>query len=437
MTTTLDKPQLSPSFDFRFSNVETLVVKVTRRCNLDCAYCYENITKEGDMSIETFKLLAQKVIESTTNSVINFLFHGGEPTLLPNSFYEQAVEYANDLAEKYDKKARYSMQTNLLFLTSDKLALFKRYKFSIGASIDGPADIYETMRKGSDKFTRNYFNAIENGVKVGLLATINQSNFDQYDTILNWLQTTLNVKSFKANNVYSVGTGHNLPDMKPEQIFLAQKTIVDYLIKTRGFEVIEDNIKWQLEWFFRDNDHKNTSLCHSQKCGAGSRVLGITTTGEILPCGRFQWNDKDYYLGTLQTENIDFNSKIADFHSLVPQNWYDCNNCEAKKICGYGCQAFITRSKSQANVECLPTKMLYTYFKQNEIILKDIFETMKSRHFVKAGYGDRGGEYSDQSYKDYNDDKGTYKDYSDSGGSPGSNDDDYKDFQGDIYHDSK
>jgi uncharacterized protein len=436
MTTTLDRPKLSASFDFRFSGVETLVVKVTRRCNLDCAYCYENITKEGDMNIEIFKILAQKAIESTSSNTINFLFHGGEPTLLPNNFYEQAVEYANELAEQNGKKVQYSMQTNLLFLTSDKLSLFKKHKFSIGASIDGPADFYETMRKGSDKFTRNYFNAIENGVRVGLLATINQTNFDKYDAILEWLQNTLKVNSFKANNVYSVGTGHNLPDMKPEQIFLAQKTIVDYLIKTRGFEVIEDNIKWQLEWYFRDNNHKNTSLCHSQKCGAGSRVLGITTTGEILPCGRFQWNDKDYYLGTLQTENNDFESKIANFHSLVPQNWYDCDGCEAKKICGYGCQAFISRSKSQANVKCLPTKMLYNYFKQNDNILKDVFETMKSRHFVRAGYGDRSDTehtYSDQNkgdtysdYRDYTDvryqDEKTY------------NDQGYKD---DVYSDSK
>jgi uncharacterized radical SAM superfamily Fe-S cluster-containing enzyme len=37
----------STNQDFRFSNIDALIIKVTKRCNLDCEYCYEKITKSG------------------------------------------------------------------------------------------------------------------------------------------------------------------------------------------------------------------------------------------------------------------------------------------------------------------------------------------------------------------------------------------------------
>lgn len=41
--------------DARFHNVESLIVKITHRCNLDCAYCYEHITKGSDMPLEVLR----------------------------------------------------------------------------------------------------------------------------------------------------------------------------------------------------------------------------------------------------------------------------------------------------------------------------------------------------------------------------------------------
>ena len=46
--------------------------------------------------------------------------------------------------------------------------------------------------------------------------------------------------------------------------------------------------------------------------------------------------------------------------------------------------------------------MLYAYFKQNEAILKDVFETLKSKHLVKAVRNDYD-DYNDNGYKDYSD----------------------------------
>jgi uncharacterized protein len=90
----------SQSWDIRFLDVSSLIVKVTKRCNLSCDYCYENIVNQGDMSIEVFKDLAYRAFTSSRRDHIDFVFHGGEPTLLPDSFFAEAFETCQTLAKR-------------------------------------------------------------------------------------------------------------------------------------------------------------------------------------------------------------------------------------------------------------------------------------------------------------------------------------------------
>jgi uncharacterized protein len=357
------------------------------------------------MSIETFKDLALAVFSSTSKDKITFIFHGGEPTLVNNAFYEAAFDYCLELQEAFNKKAKFNLQTNLLFLTQEKIDLFKRYNVSLGASLDSIMD--DSYRKGTNKFLQNFQFAKENGLRVGILSTINQSNYSHYAGFVQFLEKELCIRDFKANVVYSVGTGKFLPDIQPEMVFAAQKSILENMIANKGYGLVEENLSSQIHWYFTNADIQQNTLCHSKTCGAGSKVIGITTEGELLPCGRFQWNDDNYKLGNLQTDNNNFFDLVANFHSKENQNWFNCDSCEAKRICNYGCQAFICRSMSKANTECLPTKMLYNFFVENESALREVYEGLIDRKYVKIKSG-----YDDQ-YTDYNDDNEPYSDYSD------------------------
>ncbi len=68
-------------------------------CNLDCAYCYylekEHIYPSGKalrMSDEVLEEYIIQQIEATTDPVIHFAWHGGEPTLFGLDSFRKIVQ---------------------------------------------------------------------------------------------------------------------------------------------------------------------------------------------------------------------------------------------------------------------------------------------------------------------------------------------------------
>lgn len=395
----------SQPIDLRFRSVEALIVKVTKRCNLDCAYCYENIQKVGDMPIEVFKELAQKALSSTQKENVEFIFHGGEPTLMPDEWFAEAFQTCRELAEHNKKHATLSMQSNLWRLSTSQLALFKRNRVSLGASLDGPASL-DAMRPGAGRAIKNFLHARAEGLRIGVLMTINHSNAHQFGEITQWLRHDLGVTHFKANVAYAVGAGLSLRDLAVEQIFGAKRAILDQMISQGEDAVFEHNLIQQIDWFVGNGrNHERTSLCNSKKCGAGSRVLGVTPEGELLPCGRFKWNDSDFVLGALadlQDESEIFHARSEAFHGQAPANWLNCANCSARSICGFGCQAFITRSNSRVNVECLPTQLLFNYMTERRDAIATLHRILVAKKLIGVD------DYADERYGD-----GTHVPYTD------------------------
>lgn len=412
----MSNENLSPS-DARFHNASTIIIKITHRCNLDCAYCYEYITKGSDMSLDTFRNLTDKVLTSSKHQKIRFIFHGGEPTLLSNDWFYSSVKYANYIARKNNKEVIFSVQTNLIALSKEKIKVFEELGISIGASIDGYSNIPEPQRKRAEIAIENYKLMQSQGVKAGILTTINHSNFNKFFEICSWLEKELSVRKFKANVASSVGRGKNLPELHPEQIFWAYHDILEHMINTGGQGLIEENIALELIRYFSlpEEIHElPVEICRTKNCGAGKTVIGITSEGNLLPCGRFEWNDQDYVLGNLIgiSEVFDkaaYDKAVESFHASVPQNWYNCEKCEAKKVCSFGCQAFIVRSKLQANIDCIPTKMRFLYYQENYTRIEPIMEKLRLRMLSAKKHPIPQNGYPDNSYND-----SVYSDYSDS-----------------------
>ena len=124
-------------------------------CNLACGYCYykggdPHAEREGEsagrlMSDQVLELFIQQYLESQTNQEVLFTWHGGEPTLLPISFFEKAMR----LQQRYaaGRHIDNCLQTNGTLLTDQWCQFFHDNGWLIGLSIDGPEMLHDAWRK--------------------------------------------------------------------------------------------------------------------------------------------------------------------------------------------------------------------------------------------------------------------------------------------------
>ena len=94
----------------------TVIIKLTYGCNLQCAYCYEGGKSTCDaIEWKTVENTIKKTLNhAKPNSLIKFIWHGGEPLLLGLEFFLKICDVQN----KYIKNVRIQnyLQTNGLLL---------------------------------------------------------------------------------------------------------------------------------------------------------------------------------------------------------------------------------------------------------------------------------------------------------------------------------
>lgn len=156
-------------------------------CNLACDYCYylpkQQLYPEQAarvMSDETLERFVRQYLESQMSQEVLFTWHGGEPTLLPRSFYEKAQR----LQQRYaaGRHIDNCLQTNGTLLTDDWCRFFSDNGWLIGISIDGPQWLHDSRRKtrrGQPSW-QQVMQAVErlerHGVMWNALCTVNSLN---------------------------------------------------------------------------------------------------------------------------------------------------------------------------------------------------------------------------------------------------------------------
>jgi len=168
-----------PSHLLQFSADKKPVVvwNITSACNLKCVHCYasagkmagELTTKQGLELITTLKDYGSPVI----------LFSGGEPTMrkdLP-TLIEAAVKAG----------IRAVISTNGTLISKDMAMRFADLGLSyIGVSLDGLEAVNDTFRGVEGAYNdalQGIYNAMHQGIKVGLRFTMNRRNADQIEGI--------------------------------------------------------------------------------------------------------------------------------------------------------------------------------------------------------------------------------------------------------------
>lgn len=121
-------------------------------CNLACHYCYylkkEDLYPKGESFRMPDDILEEYIvqhIDASSGSVINFSWHGGEPTILGLDYFRKIV----DLQRKHrpsHQRIKNGIQTNGTLLDEGWCRFLAEESFSVGISLDGPQEMHDRYR---------------------------------------------------------------------------------------------------------------------------------------------------------------------------------------------------------------------------------------------------------------------------------------------------
>ena len=121
-------------------------------CNLSCRYCYyldkkDLYPEKGNhrMSDEILEKYIIQHIQASTDEVIFFSWHGGEPLLAGIDFYRKVLSIQS-AHKPAGKTIRNGIQTNGTLLDDDWCRFLAHEEFIVGISIDGPAELHNINR---------------------------------------------------------------------------------------------------------------------------------------------------------------------------------------------------------------------------------------------------------------------------------------------------
>jgi len=116
----------------------SVVIKPTLECNIDCKHCYHTPEERvgGQISIETVERLFRLISEEYEAAW--FVWHGGEPLLLPHRFYRNVIALQEKYFGKDSHRVGNTIQTNGTLLEKGFIEFCKDKKINIGISHEGP-----------------------------------------------------------------------------------------------------------------------------------------------------------------------------------------------------------------------------------------------------------------------------------------------------------
>jgi uncharacterized protein len=124
----------------------TMIMKATRLCNLRCTYCHS--WRAGPNQRMCFSVLARAtrdVLRDPAVGHVAFVWHGGEPTLLPSEFFRKAL-WLQGQFRRPGQVIQNHMQTNGTLLTEEWTTFLRDHGIGVGVSLDGPPEIHDSRR---------------------------------------------------------------------------------------------------------------------------------------------------------------------------------------------------------------------------------------------------------------------------------------------------
>lgn len=315
-----------------------LYLSLTSGCNLACRYCYaragENTRRLSWERIEVSIEQLYRYAKEKEENEVEITFHGtGEATVEWKTLVK-TVEYAlRELPE--DWKLYFSLVTNGVLLSEEKVQFLKQHGFSITVSMDGLERVQNLQRPYRDG--RGTFPAVvegirllvKHGVEFGVRTTITGENQEEMVEFVKFC-SELGCKAVYLVPYSKAGRGKDsIAPVDPE------KFIQDYAY------LLEKSEEWVITVHTLSDDLGRISAGF---CDADGSIFAVMPDGHVSSCTRVTRADealaKMFFIGEVTEEGVFVDpEKVSILRQLNVYSFAECDNCFARFVCAGGCHA--------------------------------------------------------------------------------------------------
>ena len=327
----------------RDAPVKSMCLNVSHDCNLRCEYCF---AAKGDfgrgrmlMPFEVGKRAIDFLIEqSVGRHNLELDFFGGEP-LMNFEVVKKVVDYARSIEKQHNKNFRFTITTNGLLLTDDKIEYINREMSNVVLSLDGRKEINDLLRvrtdgRGSyDRIVPNYQKLVSTrGDKdYYVRGTFTTHNLDFSKDVLHMAELGFDQLSIEPV-VSDEKLDYSLKEKDLPSVFEEYDRLANLLIQRR-----KEGRGFNFFHFMLDLDQGPCAIKRLRGCGCGNEYIAVTPEGDIFPCHQFVGDD-EWKMGNIMQGTFDrsMKQKFAQYNIYSKK---DCRNCWAKFYCSGGCNA--------------------------------------------------------------------------------------------------
>lgn len=312
------------------------------RCNLRCAYCYylgkEAVLPKGPgrLPMDVLERFIRQRLHASREPVVHFEWHGGEPTLLGLDYYRSIVRLQREHARQGQKVSN-GLQTNGTLLNGAWAGLLAREGFSVGLSLDGPADLHDAFRRdvgggGTHARVEHAYRLLkERGVFINLLCVLHSRNTAEPDRVYDYF------KGLGATHVQFLplvpGSAGGTIAAEPEAVGRFLCRVFDCWIADGVGGMVVQNFDEALRPIY---GLPHAICVHRETCG---EVAVLERDGGFYACDHFV--DADHLIGNLRDRSlgdlaadprmIGFGDAKRDTLPSV------CRGCDVLAWCNGGC----------------------------------------------------------------------------------------------------
>jgi uncharacterized protein len=310
----------------RAISVRQLILALTTRCNLSCAYCY-NGAVEVEPSAEMAPAVVAAALELVARSgePFDLQLTGGEPTLVP-----AGIELAARLARATGSCHRVAVQTNATRLTPALIDLFRTHDIRVGVSLDGPPEVHQRQR-GRAADTLRGLNLLEAaGIPFRVTAVVTRESAATLDRLALLLAGFAAARGIGLDLLVDKGaavTGKGVETADPEGLERGLEGMLAVLDMV--------NARRQIPLRLRERDRlgpvrpqKDRGFCRA----ATGESLAVDPRGNLFPCGQ-TLGDPRFAAGTVRQP------ELGPLHRLSRCRPPDapCGRCDLEPVCPGDC----------------------------------------------------------------------------------------------------